>query len=156
MYYRGGEPESQCAQSSHAEEAGDLGELSAGGGGGPCTGSEGRPVSGRTDCDGAHPAAPEPPAALSQPVGSGEGAGMPVPGTRLVHNGDVIELSRLNTQSNGHDKSMKCENIRPKPFPGFIFISLKFRKYCVWAMQDLPLVVSLCEVCFEDCFTLAD
>ena len=75
------DPESQCAQSAHAEEAGDPGELPAGGGGGPGAGGAGGPVAGGTDRDRAHPAAPEPPAALGQPLGGGAGAGVSVPGT---------------------------------------------------------------------------
>lgn len=78
---RCGDSESERAQSADAEEAGDLGELPAGGGGGPRAGGAGRPVAGGTYRHRAHPAAPEPPAALCQPVGSSEGAGLPVPGT---------------------------------------------------------------------------
>lgn len=83
-YYRCGEPESERAQSAHAKEAGDLGELSAGGGGGPRAGGSSMPLSGGADSNRAHSAAPEPPAAVCQPVGSSEGAWLPVSGTWWV------------------------------------------------------------------------
>lgn len=83
-FCRRGDTESECPQSANAEEASDLGELPAGGGGGPCPGGAGRPLAGGTNRNRAHSAAPEPPAALCQPLGSGEGAGMPVPGTWWV------------------------------------------------------------------------
>lgn len=44
--HRCGNAESQRAQSAHAEEAGDAGELPAGGGGGPCASRAGRSVVG--------------------------------------------------------------------------------------------------------------
>lgn len=81
---RCGYSESERAQSAHAEEAGDPGELPAGGGGGPGASGAGRPVAGGTNRHRADPAAPEPPAALCQPVGCGEGTGLPVPGTWWV------------------------------------------------------------------------
>lgn len=81
---RCGDSESERAQSADAEEAGDLGELPAGGGGGPGAGGAGRPLAGGTNRNRAHPAAPEPPAALCQPMGGCEGAGLPVPGAWWV------------------------------------------------------------------------
>lgn len=74
----------ECSQSANAEEAGDSGELSAGGGGGPCAGVAGLQVSGWTNCHWAHPAAPEPTAALCKSVGCSEGTRVPVPWTWWV------------------------------------------------------------------------
>lgn len=82
--YRCDKPVSECAQSAHAEEAGDPGELPAGGRRGPRAGGAGLPVSGRTNGNWAHPAASEPPAALCQPLGSGESPRLPVSRTRWV------------------------------------------------------------------------
>lgn len=81
---RCGQPVSERTQPADAEEAGDAGELPAGGGGGPRAGGAGRSLAGGAHRDRAHPAAPEPPAALCQPVGSSEGTGLPVPGTWWV------------------------------------------------------------------------
>lgn len=75
---RCGEPESERAQSAHAEEAGDPGELPAGGGGGTSAGGPCSSLPRGADGNRAHPAAPEPPAAFCQPLGGGAGAGLPV------------------------------------------------------------------------------
>lgn len=78
---RRGVCECERAQSAHAEEACDVGELPAGGGGGTCEGAAGGSLSGRTHHHRAHPAAPEPTAALRQPVGRRPGARVSVPWT---------------------------------------------------------------------------
>lgn len=107
---RRGGSESQRAQSANAEEAGDLGELPAGGGRGPRAGGAGGPLAGGTDRNRAHPAAPEPPAALCQPVGSGEGAGLPVPGTRWVWMTHATRTYRWHQTSRSEIKDAQmCE-----------------------------------------------
>lgn len=49
LYGRCGNPESERAKSPYAEEACDISELPAGGGGGPCSGCAGGTVAGGED-----------------------------------------------------------------------------------------------------------
>lgn len=73
---------SECPEPPDAEEAGDAGALPARGRGGPDPGHAGRALSGGTHGHGAHPAAPEPSAALFQSLGGGAGQRLPVPRAR--------------------------------------------------------------------------
>lgn len=72
-------------ESTHAEEAGDPGSLSASGGGRPSTSHESCPLFGGANRHRAHFAAPEPAAALIQLVGCCPCTRMSVPRPRLVN-----------------------------------------------------------------------
>lgn len=75
---RCGQPEPECAEPSHATEAGDAGELPAGGRGRPGESHAGSPLPRGEDRDRTDPAAPESSAVVSQPLGCSAGTRVPV------------------------------------------------------------------------------